>query len=147
MLSTLFVLISNFLLLSSNPMNLLKDSLFSSSNGRKSKKSSRNQLKNYAFRQANNSLTNPLLYTFDNNDIELGTMDSDDESKSENAEHLVRTRHSPKPFTPAADGGGSIVIVEKPVLSNETIQAFAIRYRVSVGLLDQKQTKLITFMF
>jgi hypothetical protein len=133
MLSTLFVLTSIFLSLSSNPMNLLKDSLFSSSNRRKSNKSSRNQLKNYAFRQANNSLTNPLLYTFDNNDIELGTLDSDDESQSENPEHLVRTRHLPKPITPAAHGGGSIVIVEKPILPNETIQAFAIRYRVSVG--------------
>jgi len=117
-------------------MNILKHSLFSSSSRRKSKRSSQNQLKNYEFHQANNSLTDPLLYTFENNDIELGIIDSDGESKFDNNnEHIVRTRHSRENVTPAAHSGGSIVIVEKPILTNETIQAFAIRYRVPVGLI------------
>jgi hypothetical protein len=117
-------------------MNILKDSLFSLSSRRKSKRSSRNQLKNYTFRQANNCLTDPLLYTFENNDIELGIIDSDEELKSNNNnEHSVRTRHLQQNVTPAAHSGGSIVIVEKPILTNETIQAFAIRYRVPVGLI------------
>jgi len=132
MLSTLFVI-----LLSSNIMNILKDSLFSSSSRRKFKKSSQNHLKNYEFRQANNSLTDPLLYTFENNDIELGIIDSDEESKLNNSEHIVRTRYLRQNLTSTAHDGGSIVIVEKPVLSNETIQAFAIRYRVPVSQLKR----------
>jgi hypothetical protein len=135
MLSTLLVIIISFLPLSSDIMNILKDSLFFSSNRRKSKKSSRNQFKNYEFRQANNSLTDPLLYTFENNDIELGILDSDEQSKSKKNEHLVRTRHSRENFPSAAHDSGSIVIAEKPVLSNETIQAFAIRYRVPVCVI------------
>ena len=116
-------------------MNILKDSLFSSSNSRKAKRSGQNRSNNYEFRQANNSLTDPLLYTFDNNDIELGTIDSDEESQATN-QQILRTRHSRQTYKPAAHGGGSIVIVEKPILPNETIQAFSIRYRVPVCQLD-----------
>ncbi|CAF1269246.1 unnamed protein product [Adineta steineri] len=110
-------------------MNMLKDSLFSPSRKGKTKR-------NYKFHQANNSLTDPLLYTFENNDIELGTMDSDEESTSNN-EHSIRTRYSKQNFKPAAQGGGSIVIVEKPILPNETIQAFSIRYRVPISQLKR----------
>jgi hypothetical protein len=119
----LFSIIICSLPLSSNFMNIFKDSLFSSSNRVKSKKSRQN----YQFRQANHSSTNPLLYTFSNEDTELGTIDSDEETQSSNT-HIVRTRHS----KPAAHEGGSIIIVEKSILPNETIQAFAIRYRVPV---------------
>ncbi|CAF3649959.1 unnamed protein product [Rotaria socialis] len=116
-------------------MNILKDSLFSSSNKRKLTRPTQNRFRNYGFRQANNSLIDPLLYTFENADIELDTMESDEESKS-NDEHNVRTRYSRQScLTPSAHDGGSIVIVEKPVLPNETIQAFAIRYRVHVSQL------------
>ncbi|CAF1636506.1 unnamed protein product [Adineta ricciae] len=115
-------------------MNILKDSLFSSSNSRKAKRSGQNRSNNYEFQQANNSLTDPLLYTFDNNDIELGTIDSDEESQATN-QQILRTRHSRKTYKPAAHGGGSIVIVEKPILPNETIQAFSIRYRVPISQL------------
>jgi len=111
-------------------MNILKDSLFFSFSRRKSKRSNRNHLKNYAFRQANNSSIDPFLYTFENNDIELETIDSDEESKSTNNEHIVRTRYPRQNLD-----SDSIVIVEKPILSNETIQAFSIRYRVPVGLI------------
>jgi len=126
MLLPLFDIIICFIPLSSNIMNIFKDSLFSSSNKRKTKKTSQ-----YQFRQANNSLTDPLLYTFENEDIELGTIDSDEESKLNN-EHFIRTRHIRQNL---AHGGGSIVIVEKSILPNETIQAFAIRYRVPVCLI------------
>lgn len=121
------------LIVSSKSMNIFKDSLLSSSNSRKSKRSSRNQSDRYGFQQANGSSTDPLLYTFDNHDIELGTIDSDEESQPSH-EHHVRTRHAKPSFKPAAQGGGSIVIVEKPILPNETMQAFSIRYRVPVSL-------------
>jgi hypothetical protein len=126
MLLPLFDIIICFIPLLSNIMNIFKDSLFSSSNKRKTSQ--------YQFRQANNSLTDPLLYTFENEDIELGTIDSDEESKLNNG-HYIRTRHIRQNLTPSAHGGGSIVIVEKPILPNETIQAFAIRYRVPVCLI------------
>lgn len=137
MLVTLFVInLISFLPLISNKMNLFKNSLFSSSNRRKSRGSNQNQLKNYSFRQANNSYTDPLLYTFDSNDIELGTLDSDDESQSNNNnQHTVRTRNSRQNATSSVQSGGSMIIVEKPILTNETIQAFAIRYRVPVSLI------------
>jgi hypothetical protein len=130
-LSELFVIIICFIPLLSNIMNIIKDSLFSSTNKKKTKKSSHNLLKNS---KENDSSAEPLLSTSENNDIELGTIDSDEESKL-NAERIVRTRHARQNLTPAAHGGGSIVIVEKPVLPNETIQAFAIRYRVPVCLI------------
>jgi hypothetical protein len=109
-------------------MNILKDSLFSSPNKKKSKKSSQNQLKTS---KTNDSSTEPLLSTSEYNDIELGAIDSDEESHL-NDKHIARTRHSRQKLKPAAHGGNSIVIVEKPILPNETIQAFAIRYRVPV---------------
>lgn len=63
--------------------------------------------------------------------MELGTIDSDDESNQTDAS--TRTRHIRQTFLSSAHAGGSLVIVEKPVLPNETIQAFAIRYRVPVS--------------
>ncbi|UJR14019.1 hypothetical protein I4U23_001018 [Adineta vaga] len=126
----LFIIVISF-----KPMNIFKDSLFSSSNSRKSKRPSQNHSNSYKFHQATNSLRDPLLYTFDNNDeMELGTIDSDEESQA-NTEHILRTRHSRQLFKPAAHGGGSIVIVEKSILPNETIQAFSIRYRVPISQL------------
>ena len=131
MLSVLIVTLISSFSLSSNSMNLLKGALFSSSNRRKPNKSSRNSSTNYYFRLANSSSIDPSIYNFDNNDMELGTMDSDDESNEKEAS--TRTRHVRQNFLSSANTGGSLVIVEKPVLPNETIQAFAIRYRVPVS--------------
>ena len=114
-------------------MNILKGSPFSSSTRRKLRKSNRCRLGNYKFHQANNSLTDPLLYTFEDTDIELETINSDEESKS-NDENSVQTRRSRQSLTTTARNGGSIVTVEKRVLPNETVQAFAIRYRVPVRI-------------
>ncbi|CAF1253892.1 unnamed protein product [Rotaria sordida] len=134
----LFVIIIYFIPLSSY-MNILKDSLFSSSKKRKVKRSSQNFLGKYEFRQANHSLTDSHLYTFENSNIELETISSDEETKS-NDEHTIRTRYSQQYLTSSsssAHDGGSIVIIEKPILPNETIQAFAIRYRVPVSQLKR----------
>ncbi|CAF1443189.1 unnamed protein product [Rotaria sp. Silwood1] len=131
----LFLITINIIPLLSS-MNILKGSLFSSSNKKKLKKPSQNLVGKYKFRQANNSLTDPLLYTFNNTDIELGTINSDDESKS-NDDHIVRTRSSRPNLISLAHDGGSIVIMEKPTLPSETIQAFAIRYRVPVSQLKR----------
>lgn len=123
-------------------MNILKESLFSSakSNSKtKYKKTRQNQSRTNQLLQKNNSLSEPLLLTSenDNNNIELGTIDSDDDDNNNdntklNARHIVRSRHVKEQLTPAAHGGGSIVIVEKPIRPQETLQAFAIRYRVPV---------------
>lgn len=130
MLLNLFIIIISFLPYVSDIMNLFKNSLFSSSNRRKSKRPSQTLFKNYTFRQLNNSITDSLLYTFDNDDMELGIMNSDDESSSNN----IRTRSSRQNLTSTTHNGSLINIVEKPILPNETIQAFAIRYRVPVSL-------------
>jgi len=123
-------------------MNLLTESLFSSvkSNSKtKSKRAQQNQSKNDKYPQENNSLSEPLLSSSenDNNNIELGTIDSDDDDNETklNARHIVRSRNIKQQSVPAAHGGGSIVIVEKPIRPQETIQAFAIRYRVPVCFL------------
>lgn len=96
-------------------MNLFKTSFFSTKrpNG---------------FRQANSSAIDPILYTFDNNQFELETLYSDDDDDDDDDSSL-RPRQNPRANV---DRGGSVVIVEKPVLPDESIQAFAIRYRVSV---------------
>jgi hypothetical protein len=122
-------------------MNILKESLFSSSKSdskTKPKKLRQHHSKNNDSLQENNTLSEPLLSPSDNNNdnIELGTIDSDDDDEKKfNARHLVRSRHIKQQLTPAAHGGGSIVIVEKPIRPQETIQAFAIRYRVPVRFL------------
>jgi hypothetical protein len=112
-------------------MNLFKDSLFSSlkrSSRKKSKQSNRYQFQPYRFRQATSTSTDPLHFTFENDHIELDTLDSDEESPSERQQR-IRTRRLHRPVI---DAGGSIIIVEKPVNQDESIQAFAIRYRVPV---------------
>lgn len=81
-----------------------------------------------------------------NNSIELGTFESDDDDNGGaqgkmHAQHIIRSRHTKQPLTPAAHGGGSIVIVEKPIRANETLQAFAIRYRVPVSLLELHRSR------
>jgi hypothetical protein len=120
-------------------MNIFKESLFSSSTSDskiKNKKIRQKHSKNNEFLQENNALSEPLLSPSenDNNNIELGTIDSDDDDDKTklNTRHVIRSRHIERPATPAAHGGGSIVIVEKPIRPQETIQAFAIRYRVPV---------------
>ena len=126
-------------------MNLIKESLFPSSKSpatkTKSKKSSHNPLKQSAAHSDNQSLVEPLLSPSendDNNSIELGSIDSDDEVDEKQTgsrpRHILRSRHIKTNSAPAAHGGGSIVIVEKPVRPQETLQAFAIRYRVPVCL-------------
>lgn len=71
------------------------------------------------------------------NNIELGVIDSDeDEShheKNNSSRMIVRPRQRTTNSISTAQIGGSIVIVEKPVHPNETLQAFAIRYRVPVS--------------
>ena len=132
MFFVLFIGVISSFSLSSNSMNLLKGALFSSSNRRKSKRSQQHSSTNYTFLQANNSLIDRSVYHFENNDMELGLMDSEDESN----QNEPRPRPVRQNFLSSAHTGGSLVIVEKPVLPNETIQAFAIRYRVPVSLID-----------
>ena len=96
--------------------NLFKLSIFSR----------KNSSTRYQFRQARQSVRDPLLYTFDQDEMELESVHSDDEISTAS----VRTRRGIRQI---ADSGGSIVIVEKAVLPNESIQAFAIRFRVPVN--------------
>ena len=107
-------------------MNLFKTSFFSKKRAKESA--------SYEFRQANSSAIDPILYTFDNNQFELETLYSDDESpKDDDDDTQGRSSLRPRQFQRSnVDRGGSIVIVEKPVLPDESIQAFAIRYRVPV---------------
>ena len=137
MLLTLFVTNTHISPLSSALMKKLKNSLFSSSNRRKSGRTNQNQFKNYSFHLANSSFIDSDLYIFENNHIELGTIDSDEEIKSNNNEHIVRSRHLRQNTTHVSLNDSSTMIVEKPILPNETIQAFAIRYRIPVSLIDQ----------
>jgi hypothetical protein len=114
-------------------MNILKESLFSSSTSNSKTKSKRTR-KN---RLENNALSEPLLSLSenDNNSIELGAIDSDDDDNDKtklNTQHIIRSRHLKHQSIPAAHDGGSVVIVEKPIRPQETLQAFAIRYRVPV---------------
>ena len=118
-------------------MNILKESLFSSdasNSKRKTNKARSNHSK--AVPEETNPLTEPLLSPSENEDhsIELGTIDSDDndDDTTLSTRLVARSRHAKQSSKPAADGGGSIVIVEQPILPQETIQAFAIRYRVPV---------------
>jgi hypothetical protein len=134
-----FIIISS-LPLSSNIMDILQESLFSSSTSnskRKTKKSRQNHSTDNQFLQENDTLSEPLLSPSENdNSIELGTIDSDDDNDTKiTTRHIKRSRHINEQSTPTAYGGGSIVIVEKPIQPNETIQAFAIRYRVPVCFL------------
>ncbi|CAF1536726.1 unnamed protein product [Adineta ricciae] len=128
-------------------MNILKESLLSSSKSNssstKSRKLRQNHSRNNRLNQDNDLSSEPLLSPLDNGDhsIELGTIDSDndDDDKAQvPTRHLVRSRHSGKQSSiPVAHGGGSIVIIEKPIRANETLQAFAIRYRVPVSQLKR----------
>lgn len=108
-------------------MNFFKSSLFS-------KNKNANDSSAYEFRQANSSAIDPILYTFDNNQFELETLYSDDEDQDDDNQNQSSLR--PRQIQRSnVDRGGSIVIVEKPVLPDESIQAFAIRYRVPVSQL------------
>ncbi|UJR33166.1 hypothetical protein I4U23_020622 [Adineta vaga] len=129
-------------------MDILKESLFSSlktnSSSKKNKRVRQNHSRNDKFTQNNNLLSEPLLSPSenDNHSIELGSFDSDDDNVDNmklQTQHIVRSRHSKQEqeSTPVAHGGGSIVIIEKPIRANETLQAFAIRYRVPVSQLKR----------
>lgn len=120
-------------------MNILKESLFSSSKSNsptKTKRTRQNHSTNASLLEENNALSEPLLSPSgnDDNSIELGTIDSDDndDETTLKTQRVARSRHVKHQSTLAAHGGGSIVIVEKPIRPQETIQAFAIRYRVPV---------------
>lgn len=115
-------------------MNLFKDSIFS----RKSKR----KHDDYDFHLANTTINDPLLYSFENNDIELGILESDhdgsgDDDDEKSRSKPVRTRHLRSEMPSSVHNTGSVVIVEKPILPNETIQAFAIRYRVPISQLKR----------
>ncbi|CAF3379165.1 unnamed protein product [Rotaria socialis] len=127
-------------------MNILKESLFSSSKSTSQTKSKRtrqnNSRTNKFLEENNNSLNEPLLSSSEigDNSIQLGiihTDDEEDDGKKLNSRHIVRSRNIKQPSISAAHGGGSVVIVEKPIRPNETIQAFAIRYRVPVSQLKR----------
>jgi len=126
-------------------MNILKESLFSSSTSdpkTKIKNTRQNHSKNSDFLQENETLSEPMLSPSENDmdNIELGTIDSDDDNDDKTklkARHVMRSRHIKQSSAPAAHGGGSIVIVEKPIHPQESIQAFAIRYRVPVSQLKR----------
>jgi hypothetical protein len=125
-------------------MNLLKESLlapFKSGNKSRSRHSSQNHLKNYRFRQATSSSIDPLLYNFDDDQIELDTLNSDEESTT-NGEQRPRPRQLKKTTSTA---GGSMIIIEKAVLPDESIQAFAIRCRVPVSGIETEQLIRILF--
>lgn len=127
-------------------MNLLKESLlspFKSGNKSRSRHSSQNQLKNYRFRQATSSSINPLVYTFDNDQFELDTLNSDEESAPTD-EQRPRPRQLKRPLSSA---DGSIIIIEKAVLPDESIQAFAIRCRVPVSEIAAKRLTHCFFAF
>lgn len=125
-------------------MNILKESLFSSSKSdikTKTKRIRSNHSKTNNILEETNTLSEPLLSQTENdnfNNIELGTIDSDNDNDDDetklNIRHIARSRNLKQQSTtvPVAHNGGSIVIVEKPILPQETIQAFAIRYRVPV---------------
>lgn len=124
-------------------MNVLKESLFPSATSGaqiKGKRSRPSHSRISNATQEHQSLFESLLPVSEisTDNIELGTIDSDNEDIGNNtklnARKVVRSRNSkqqPKTTT-AAHGGGSIVIVEKPIRPQETIQSFAIRYRVPV---------------
>lgn len=123
-------------------MNILKESLFSSSDSEtKPKKTRHHRSKANDILQENNTLSQPLLSSTENagDSIELGTMDSDDDNNETtfNVRHTTRSRHIKKESTPSVQGSNSIIIVEKPILPQETLQAFAIRYRVPVSQLKR----------
>ena len=130
-------------------MNVFKESSSSiaKTNGKpKSKRSRQTQSKTTKSYQDNTSLMEPLLSSSENSNhsIELQTINSDDDGddnnnnnnhnhnqRQSNIRH-IRSRRTKQQSVPAAHGGGSILIVEKPIRPQETIQAFAIRYRVPV---------------
>ena len=124
-------------------MNILKESLFSSSKTHSpspARKSRQKHSTNPSILDETNASSEPLLSPSENDDnnIELGMIDSDDndDETTLNTQHVARSRRVKPKSTLPADGGGSIVIVEKPIHPHETIQAFAIRYRVPVGFFD-----------
>jgi hypothetical protein len=106
----------------------------------KPKRTRHNQFQQSNISHERSSLSEPLLSSSVNNEksnsIELGTIDSDGDDDSNQhktrTRDILRVRHTKPNTTPVAHGGGSIVIVEKPVRPHETLQAFAIRYRVPV---------------
>jgi hypothetical protein len=123
-------------------MNILKESLFSSSESNssaKTRKTRQNRSTSANKPNENDALSEPLLSPLENDDnsIELGTIDLDDDEDDTplNIQRVTRSRHVKHQPTSPAHGGGSIVIVEKPIQPQETIQAFAIRYRVPVCLI------------
>lgn len=122
-------------------MNLLKESLFPSSTSTVTKKSRRTRSNPSKSDVNHGESVEPLLSSPLNNEIELGTIDSDGEDDQQSLKiarrEITRSRHNRTISNPAANGGGSIVIVEKPVRPEETIQAFAIRYRVPVSQLKR----------
>ena len=133
-------------------MNLLKESLFPTSTSTNRTKSRRTRSNPSKSDTNNKEFTEALLSPSSNNETELGTIDSDDEDNQESRKssrrELIRTRHSRTASNPAANGGGSIVIVEKPVRPDETIQAFAIRYRVPVSFPHRYSSiRFILFFF
>ena len=132
-------------------MNILKESLFSSDpsdSKRKTNKTRSNHSKTAS--EEMNPLSEPLLSPSENEDhsIELGTIDSDDndDETTLNAQLVTRSRHVKQRSKPAAHDGGSIVIVEKAILPQETIQAFAIRYRVPVCFSFYPYTCTLSFL-
>ena len=127
-------------------MNLLKEPLFSSSkptSKRKSQRNRQNYSKSNKIPRESNPLTKSLLSSSENghnNSIELEINSSDDDKGDDdktklNIPHIVQSRRIKHRSAPPAHSGGSIVIVEKPIRPQETIQAFAIRYRVPVGFI------------
>ena len=77
----------------------------------------------YKLREESHALTDPLLSASN------GVADSDEEVDS-NESQYVRSRHSQPPTSEATSG--PVIIVDKPRHPDDTIQAFAIRYRVPV---------------
>lgn len=140
-------------------MNLLKQSLFPPSTTTVRTKPRRTRSNPSKLQLNHQESRQPLLDPSSNHETELGTIDSDNDDDDAEAtdeqslklqkRDIVRSRHSRTSSHPAAHGGGSIVIVEKPVRPDETLQAFAIRYRVPVRTcivpLDQRQS--VRFFF
>lgn len=126
-------------------MNFVKQSLIPMSTNSvklKDRKTRPQSSKNEKDNQLKPLLSTTSFADEQRNQFELGTIDSDEEDKIDCQQDkptrtIIRSRQKKVHSAPAAQSGGSIVIIEKPVHPNETLQAFAIRYRVPVAQLKR----------
>lgn len=83
----------------------------------------------YRFRQSRSSEQYNLLNTFDDEQIQMDDLEANDKNPS----NRTKLRRNCEESQTKSENADSMIIVEKPILPNETIQAFAIRFRVPVS--------------